>query len=152
MAFLDGTVTVTGDYPGSAAAGIAFVNPSFEQVVSSLATPLLNPPMSGVIGGWNVSRTALVRTGPTVPQIGTRASATSTSGTRQAYITFGLSVTGSGVFNQQIAAELRPNTIYEMKVDVGTSGVLPIDSQYGFRVFAGAQLIASTDEALTVLQ
>lgn len=121
---------------------------SFESQIASLATPLLNPPMAGVIGGWSVQRTALLQTGLTVPVVGVVASADSTHGGNQAVIQFGASVTGSGLFRQTLLEQLLPDHRYSFSVDVKRSGFLSLDHRIGFRVRAGGTLIATTQEAL----
>lgn len=151
VAVLAGTVDVSATYDPSLASGdIAIGNASFELSTGSLSTPLLFPPMSGTLGGWSVVRTALVETGATVPLIGMRASATATDGSNEAFITFGLSITGSGTFTRTVAAGLQPNTRYEFTVDARASGIVILDGDVGFRVLAGSAVIASTEHSWTL--
>src|SRR5690606_6264794 len=104
----------------------------------------------GVIGGWAVSRTALLQTGLTVPTVAVEMSAGSTHGANRARIGFGASVSGAAVFGQSLDMELRPNHVYEVSVDITASYLLHIDSSCGFRVLAGSTLVASTDQALAL--
>lgn len=147
---LGGRLTLSSEFEPLATPPIEVNDPSFEAQVATLPTPLLNPPMSGVIGGWSVQRTALVQTGLTVPRIGTRVSVDSTEGSNQAFISFGLSVTGTGTLFQTLGTDLAPNTFYYLAVDIDTEGLPPLDTSFGFRVFAGGTLVASTDEALDI--
>ena len=146
---LDGVITIHAEYTP---VGPSSVNDhSFENETAALATPLLNPPMSGVIGGWTVERTALVQTGATVPRIGTRANAEATDGVNHGFISFSAAVTGSAMFRQNLGMEAQPNHAYEVIVDIATSGIPPLSSNYGFRIYAGASLLASTAEALSLI-
>lgn len=146
-----GSAGVFAEWPngwGGYAATIA--NPSFEAGAGSLASPLLNPPMSGTLGNWNVVRTALVVTGLTVPQMEIVNSPFATDGSQAARIRFGASVTGSGVFRQTVAAGLTPNSHYTCEVDVFTSGLPALNASFGVRIYAGSTLLVSTEEALTL--
>jgi hypothetical protein len=121
-------------------------NQSFEAVAATLATPLVAPPMSGVIGDWTVSRTALIPTGVTVPDIGMTASASATDGGNAAFVSFGLSVTGTGTFTQELSGSAQPNTVYELSVDVTTTQAIA-NRSFQLRVYAGGQILASSEHA-----
>ncbi len=125
-------------------------NSSFEQQVAQLATPFINPPMSGTIAGWLLQRTALVTTGPTVPTIGFAVSASSTQGQQQAFINFGATVNGSATFEQQLAISLLPNRTYDLSVDIKPTGFPALSSNIGFRVLVGGSVFASTATASTL--
>lgn len=147
---LGGAVSVSGDFASSAdSTDVALADPGFEAQVATLPTPLLNPPMSGAIGLWEVERTALVQSGPTVPAVRTAIGADSTEGANQAQVAFGASVTGSGLFRQTLGVPLAPNCRYEMTVDIKRGGLPLFDDSFGFRVSAGSTLVASTTEALS---
>lgn len=147
---LGGRVTISGVFTPATESTVAVSDPSFEQTTASLPTPLLNPLMSGAIGGWDVQRTALVETGLTVPTIGTQVSGVATDGVNQAYIAFGVAITGSGIFSQNLGSELEPHHAYEIQVDIGLAGIPPLSSSYGFRLYAGGTLVVSTNEALSL--
>lgn len=124
-------------------------NPSFEQQAGSLAQPLLNPPMSGAIGGWTLARTALVHTGVTVPSMGIVDSGSASDGSRVARAAYTVSVSGTAVFSRDVGGLLEAGRIYSVEVDILASG-LPLMSGYGVRIVAGGALVASTDEALLI--
>jgi hypothetical protein len=153
---LEGDVSIDAEFEDSAP-DPSVEDPSFEETVDTLPVPLLNPPMAGTIGGWEVNRTAAVETGATVPLIGTRASASATDGSNEAFISFGASITGTGTFSQEVtatigqslSAELEPSHVYDLAVDITRSGFPPLDSSFGFRLYAGATLLVSTAESLT---
>lgn len=146
---LDGTVTIEASFEPEAIGSSTVTDPSFENQVGALATPLLNPPMSGVIGGWSLRRTALVQTGLLVPQIGTEATAHATLGTQAGYVKFNASVTGSGTFSQTLSTTLTPLTRYELSVDVTVStGASNLTS--GFQILAGSTVVASSETAWTL--
>lgn len=126
-------------------------NPSFEQQVGSLATPLLNPPMSGTIGGWGLRRTALAGTGLTVPRIGVRASANATDGGRQAFITFVAALLGTGTFRQSLSEELQPSRAYALSVDIGSTNLLTLNDGVWIEVHAGTTLVASSRECAWIV-
>lgn len=149
---IDGVpVDIEVTMPGLAGPPVSIQDPSFETQIATLPTPLFSPPMSGVIGGWRVSRTALVQTGLTVPNIGTRLSVNATDGTAHAFISFGASVSGSGKFTQTIDDALIPNAIYQLSADILPNGLPPIDSSFGMRLYADNVLVASTQEALVLV-
>jgi len=150
-----GTCTVTGTFDAGSVAGVVTVgNASFEQATGQLATPVLNPPMSGTIGGWSVQRTALVHLlGATVPLIGVTNSAAATDGGRVGYIQFPLSIAGTATFRRTLADELDPDSAYTLKVDTGTGGLALLLADVQVRVYAGATLVASSSDPtlLTIL-
>jgi len=145
---LGGTLDLKASFaPGISMSGLAPKDPSFEMQTTSLGTPLLSPPMSGVIGGWNVQRTATVVTGPTVPRIGAQATTHATLGANAGYISFGLSISGSGTFAQTLTQSLQPKTRYELSVDITVSTALSLSFTRSISVKAGGTLLASSTNA-----
>ncbi len=150
LAWLGGTLSVTAEFaPEISSASIAPNDASFETQTATLATPLLGPPMSGAIGGWQVVRTALVQTGPTVPGIGTQATAHATAGANAGFVSFSAAVTGSGTFSQTLGSELQPATRYELAVDITVSTGLA-NLSHEIRVLAGGAVVASSATAWTL--
>jgi hypothetical protein len=147
---LDGSVRVSVLFPQPVSGTVTVVDPSFELDTASIPTPLLNPPMSGVVGGWTFDRTALVGTGPTVPRMGTQTSTSSTEGANQAFASFTASVQGGVVIGQTLAESLVPNNVYELSADIEVAGLGPMDSQIGLRLLANGVLIASSSNATTL--
>jgi len=148
---LTGVVTIEGDFTPSIDPATVIDDHSFEQETAWLPSPLLFPPANGVIGGWDVRRNGLVWTGPTLPSIGTAFSLGATDGVNQGVIAFTLSVVGSAVFSQDLGVVLQPNHTYEIQVDIRGVGLPPVLGDYGFRLLAGGDIVASTDEAVTLL-
>ncbi len=143
MSLLGGLATVTGTFdPVPTLDPLAVDDASFEQEIASLPNPLLNPPMSGAIGGWAVQRTAALVTGPTVPLIAVETSADATDGSQLASINFLSSVQSTGLFRQTLAHALEPNTTYALTVDVAKTILAPQLADVEIRVYAGATLIA----------
>jgi hypothetical protein len=148
QSLLAGDVSINAAF-GASAPDPTITDPSFEDVTDTLPTPPESPPMSGAIGAWTVERTALVESGASVPLIGTRASASATQGANEGFIAFEASITGSGAFRQDLGVELEPTHLYELIVDITPAGVPPMDASFGFRLYAGDTLLATTEEALT---
>ncbi|HWB20060.1 MAG TPA: hypothetical protein VG711_07165 [Phycisphaerales bacterium] len=148
MSLLDGTVTVTGTY--SPEVDVAVTNASFESAVGQLANPLIAPPMSGTVGGWELTRTALVQTGTTVPKVGVEASVDSTDGANRAFITFTLSVIGTAQIARTLGESLESACTYRCIVDVTPTGFPALSSEIGFRILAGGVVVASTTHASTL--
>lgn len=136
-----------------AVVGVALSEPSMEGVFGSLANPLLGPPMSGTFGPWRLERTALVETGLTVPHVGFASSVAASDGARLAYMTFGVSVTGSATLSQDLGVTLEPNSVYRLRVDAGTAGLATVLAAMTLEVRAGGVLVASSGSGsvLTVL-
>lgn len=149
VALLGGTVSINGEFPS--AAGVPVTDQSFEQTTGQMDVPPLSPPMSGTIGGWQVQRTATIVTGPTVPQLSIAASASAPNGSNAATISFGASVNGSGTFGQTLTTALQSRTIYEVSVDIKSSGLSILDGGFGFRILAGNIVVASTEHAATLV-
>lgn len=147
-ALFGGSVSVSGQFPQFSP--IIVNDPSFEQATGQLANPLLNPPMSGTIGGWEVQRTATVVTGPTVPQIGVIASANATNGSNVASISFGAAVNGTGTFGQTLATSLQPQMSYELSVDILPTGLAIESAGAGFRLLAAGTVVASSEHTATL--
>lgn len=145
----DGTLTVEADFSAVALDDPSLINFSFEDDTAWLSTPALFPPMSGSIGGWNIERTALVQTGLTVPLIGMVPSAFATDGTNAAIINFSVLITGGVTLSQTLSESLEPNTLYEISADISNGSRLAF-SAYGFRLFAGSDLVASSAHASTL--
>lgn len=146
---LDGAVSIEADFTSDAP--VILNDSSFEQQAAQLANPPLSPPMSGTIGGWEVSRTAMVQTGLTVPKIGCAVSADATQGNQRAFIDFGATVSGSGQFGQTLATTtLQSDSEYVLSVDVKAEGFPPLSSSIGFRLLAGGVIAASTANAYTL--
>jgi len=151
LSVFDGTVLITGNFADdSAFVSMEIADSSFEQEAAQLPTPLLAPPMSGAIGGWLAQRTAAVVTGPTVPTIGVVASANATQGSKQAFMNFGAAVNGSGTFSQTLGVSLEPRMLYELSVDVKTTGFPPLSSNIWLRLLAGNTVVASSQHASTL--
>lgn len=145
-----GTLDIQASFPAELpAAALQPTNASFETAAASLATPLLNPPMSGTMNGWTVTRTALAATGLTVPTIGVQTTTHATHGTLAGFISFQAAVTGSGTFSQSFAHTLSPRTRYELAVDVTVSTALS-NLTHELRVRAGSTLVASSSNAWTL--
>ncbi len=143
-AFLDGTLTVDTVYDADPQiTSVAIDDWSFENSVTSMPNPILGPPMTATLGNWDLSRTALVVTGLTVPQIGTELSAYSSHGNNHVYVIFLASVDGSATISQTLADSLEPNTNYAFSVDVGRQLLGGALANVEMRVYAGGVLIAS---------
>ncbi len=147
---LDAQAQISVSYAPAGMVAAVIVDPSFELQTASAPAPLLNPPASATIGGWSFTRSALLVTGPTVPTMGTRASASATDGANQAFASFTVAVQGGVVVGQTLSEELKPDSVYEASVDIETSGFLPAASEVGVRVLAGSTLIASSTNAATL--
>jgi hypothetical protein len=144
-----GSVAVEAEYLPETPALVMPSDASFEIALAELPVPLLNPPMTGTVGGWTMERTALLATGPTVPAMGTQVSASATDGLNAAFVSFGVSVTGTGTFSQVLATGLMPRTSYRLSVDITVSTGLP-SVTHGLRVLAGGSLVATSEEAWTL--
>ncbi len=148
---LGGNVTISAEYDDSLMTGtIAVPNASFEAATGQLANPLLNPPMSGAVGGWTLTRTALLPTNLTVPSVGVRASGTASDGAREAFISFNLSVVGGATISRELAPSVQPETQYDVTVDIAVTGFVMLQRDYGFRIKAGSTVIAATEHAWTL--
>jgi hypothetical protein len=148
------SVTVEGAFTPDPSAGALTINDaSFETAVGQLANPFSDPPMTGTLGGWELARTSALEFGPLVPRVGVVASAAATDGARLGYVRFPVVLAGSGTLGQTLADALTPNVSYALHVDVGTAGLAALISDYEIRVFAGATLVASSNdpEFLTLL-
>lgn len=145
-----GSVTVDVDYdPSPAILSFTIDDFSFEDEVGALSNPLLNPPMTGTIGGWEVSRTALVETGLTVPRVGTEISGESTEGHAQFYVSFLVNVVGSATASQTFTDTLDPDSNYVLRVDVGRQELLHAIADIDMRIYADGILIAcATDSSI----
>ena len=142
-----GEVAIDVDYdPGDIAGAVTIADMSFEQAVGQLSNPFFGPPMSGSIGGWQVERTAAIKLGTTTPRIGVSSSASASGGTNLAYISFPLSVIGTGKFSQTIGTTLQPETRYKLKVDVGTAALALLLADTQIRLYAGGVLLASSSD------
>lgn len=145
FSFGGGSYSIEADFAPNQS--LAVNDTSFEEEVAQLSNPLVSPPMSGTIGGWDVQRTAALETGLTVPQIGVIASPNATLGDNHAFVSFGATVIGSGMFRQTLSQSLEPNTVYELKVDIAPTGLPVGDSSFGLRVLADNTVVASTTHA-----
>lgn len=150
FALLGGTLTVAAAFlPEIAPGALTPADASFEMQTAALPTPLLAPPMSGTVGGWQVRRSAVVATGPTVPTIGTQATPNATVGVNAAFVAFGVAVTGTGTLSQALSQPLAPLTSYELRVDVTvTTGLSNLT--HAFRILAGSTVVASSEHAWTL--
>jgi len=154
LSFGGGTVSVSGSFTSDPLAGALSIDDhSFEEATGELPTPLFGPPMSGTIGGWSVERTAALVTGPTVPRIGTVASASATDGMQVGFISFTAVATGTGTFTQALVDTVEADAAYVLRVDAGTSGLAALLSSIEIRLLAGATELATSGDAsaLTVL-
>lgn len=149
LSLLGGAVSVDAAFDASPAEVVALNDSSFEQQISELANPPISPPMSGVVGGWQVQRTAALETGATVPHIGVTNTPGTTLGANHAFISCSPVVVGSGRFSQTLTTTLQPNRRYELAIDISRSGLALFDSRFGFRLLAGGAVIASTEHAWT---
>ncbi len=146
-----GRVSVEADFePATDITDASPEDASFELEARELPTPPINPPMAGVIGGWNVSRTALLETGLTVPRIGTRADGSAPDGANVAFMTFTTAVDGSATLRQQLSMQFEPFTAYQLRVDVDPNGIPLLDSILTMRVMADTAVVASSDHAFTL--
>lgn len=146
-----GTVTITGSFAAAAIPATPVDDHSFEDETRMLPSPLLFPPASGTIGGWDVRRSGLVWTGPTLPTIGTAFSLGATDGVNQGLISFALSVVGSAEFSQGLGFVLAPNHTYEIKVDIRGVGLPPVLGSFGYRLYSGGDLVVTTEEGVFLL-
>jgi hypothetical protein len=135
-----------------AGADIVPINdPSFEQQVGELPNPLINPPLSGTIGGWNLQRSATgAISGLTVPRIGIVASPAATDGSNVARILFIANVAAAGRFTQTLSSGLEPHRRYIFAVDFGTTDGATVLAETHVRLFAGETMVASSDNASQV--
>ncbi len=146
-----GTLTITGAFAPEAVPATPVNDPSFEDETRMLPSPLLFPPGSGVIGGWDVERSGLVWTGLTLPHIGTAFSLGATDGVNQGVISFALSVVGSASFSQGLGFSLQPNHTYLIKVDIRGVGLPPLLGSFGYRLYSGSDLVVTTEESVFLL-
>lgn len=124
---------------------------SFEQAAGSLPNPLLNPPLSGQIGGWTLTRGAVgAISGAVVPRMSIGDSALATDGNHIASIVFVAGVNAHAEFRQTVLAEYSPNTCYTLTVDVGTAGVAELLAEPSIRLLAGSDVVASSDGGATL--
>src|ERR1043165_7397069 len=150
LEMLGGKVHIEAAFePDGSSGAIALVDSSFETQTATLPTPILTPPMSGTVGGWNVQRTAVLQTGATVPRIGTQAASGATMGANAGFVSFTASVNGSGTFSQLLTTPLVPRTRYELSADITTSTGVS-NFTYGMRVLAGGVVVATTETAWTL--
>ena len=154
-ALLGGTVSVSAEFdPAPVVTPITLDAPSFEDEINELPNPLLSPPMSGTIGGWDVGRAVgVVPTGANVPRIGVIADPTATDGAQIAFVTFPATVIGDAWFTQTLAQTLAPDTDYALTVDVDRVGGFALTEDLQLQVHAGPTLVASSsDPAMLVTQ
>jgi hypothetical protein len=126
----------------------------FESGPAELANPLLDPPLSGTIGGWHVERSALGQiTGLLVPRIGIVETDAATEGDHVGRILFIAGVVSQASFSQELGVGLSPATRYTLSVDVGAAGLADVMAEATVRVYAGPTLVATSDDAafLTIL-
>lgn len=143
-------VSVCVERVGDDSDTIEVPNASFELQTGSLANPLFNPPMSGILGGWGLERTALAGTGLTVPRIGVRSSASATEGDQHAHITFVASLIASGSFSRDLVGELEPNASYAVLVDIGATNLPVLENNTWFELYAGSTLLVSSRQACVI--
>src|SRR5688572_10938708 len=100
---------------------------SFEQASGALPNPLLLPPLTGQIGGWDLSRGGIgALTGLTVPRMFIDDSAAASDGDQIAAITFIAGVLSHAEFRQTLNAEYAANSCYTLTVDVGHAGLADV--------------------------
>lgn len=142
-----GEVAIDVDYDlDDIVGGVTIADMSFEQATGQLSNPFFGSPMSGSIGGWQVERTAAIQLGTTIPRIGVTPYGNATDGANLAYISFPLSVIGTGKFSQTLGTTIQPDTRYKLKVDVGTGALALLLADTQIKMYAGGVLVASSSD------
>lgn len=130
---------------------VSITNSSFESATGALSNPALFPPSSGTVGGWSLDRSGLGGlTGATAPRIGVESNADATDGARAAYIRFIAGVVSEATISRTLGDALVADATYSLTLDMGVGGVSSLLADSGFRVYAGATLLASTESDPTV--
>lgn len=147
---LGGSITIEADFDAAAAEdALAITNMGFEQDSDSLATPFLFPPMSGTLGGWDVTCSSFLGsvTGLTVPQVSVGPFFGATEGSHAAQVQYTASVKGEVSLSNTLSEAPEPCTQYALSVAVGRVNVLSLLADFELRVWSGGTLLASSADS-----